>query len=260
MRTKLYTSAAVLLVVLTVTAPPCPADESFLLPGVALSEIKLETGAWCRYLVVDEAMGHLDSTTVYVAIPGETGTGRGGAFWFELESGPSGAGPGGREIAKALVSSQITDLALGDSLCRYVEKIYIKKGTGSVETADPAILERFSLKHPTSDSTWTISSNFPVSTPIGEYLCERKLLHVEDNREILMGRIKLVKRDKDIYDLWLSDEVPVFGLVGCVIDRTRDSRTIPKVPGIPDAGPKQSRTTVRLLDCGTGAASLIPTN
>lgn len=256
------TSVIILFVVLFLVpaAATNGASETFLLPGVALSEIKLEEGAWCRYLVVDEAMGELDSTTVYVSIPRDVIPAGGDAFWFEMESGPSGAGPGDREVVKALVSTKIVGLALGDSLCRYVEKIYIKKGTGSVETADPAGLNRFSLKHPTSDSTWTVSSNFSVSTPIGDFLCERKHLYVEDSREILMGRVKLVKRDKDMYDLWISDKVPVFGLVGCVIDRTRDSRTVPKIPGIPDDGPKKSRTTVRLLDCGTGATSLMPTN
>ena len=99
-----------------------------------------------------------------------------------------------------------------------------------------------------------------VSTPAGEFVCERKHLYVEDNREIPMGRVKLVKKDKDVYDLWLSKEVPIFNLVECVIERTRDSKTIPAIPGIPDSGPKISRTTVRLTDCGGGAGSLVPTD
>lgn len=259
MRTKIFIVCVCAAVVFDAAAPRGREEESYLLPGVALYEIKPEVGAWCRYLVVDEAMGELDSTAVYVAIPGKAQTDRGEAFWIEVESGPAGT-PSDREVVKALVSARIMDLAFGDSLCRYVEKIYIRRGTGPVELADPASLDRFSLKHPTSDSTWTLSGNVTVTTPVGEFVCERKHLYVEDNREIPMGRVKLVKKDKDIYDLWTSKEVPIFNLVECIIERTRDSKTIPAIPGIPNTGPKTSRTTVRLTDCGRGAGSLVPTN
>jgi hypothetical protein len=51
--------------------------------------------------------------------------------------------------------------------------------------------------------------------------------------------------------------VPVFHLVKSEIERTRESRTVPPVRGIPEAGPKTSRTTSLLVAHGTGAEPLI---
>jgi hypothetical protein len=41
------------------------------------------------------------------------------------------------------------------------------------------------------------------------------------------------------------------------IDRTRESRTVPAVKGIPETGPRRSRTTSVLVAHGTGAKPII---
>jgi hypothetical protein len=240
--------------------PAAPADsgeDSFLIPGVALSDAEFRVGAWCRYLVIDEIMGGRDSTTVYIAVTGVTRTATGEAYWVELESGAAGAAARDRESASALISSDINDFSPGDSLCQYIIELYIKRGTGAVEPADPAELERLTLSNPTSDSEWALSADETVETPQGRFECSRKHLAVEDKREIPMGRVTLVKNDADVYDVWFCDDVPIFRVVKCVIDRVRESRTLPAVPGIPDKGREESRTTVELLAYGSDAQSKI---
>ena len=44
---------------------PVQAAESFIVPGVDFSNLTLEEGAWCRYLVSDEALGQVDTTEIY---------------------------------------------------------------------------------------------------------------------------------------------------------------------------------------------------
>lgn len=232
-------------------------NDSFLLPGVTLDEAKLQVGSWCRYLVIDEAMGDIDSTTVYIAITGRQQTVDGEAFWIELESGPYRAPEEEREAAKVLISAGIKNLAPGDSLCHYVERAYIRKGTGAVEPADPKSIERLTLSNPTSDSTWTKVKDVTVKTAYGQFLCEHKYLSVADNREIPMGRVKLIKRNQDSFDVWLSDQVPIFRLVKCVIERVRDTKTVPSIRGIPDKGREESRTTAELLGYGSDAKPLM---
>ncbi len=252
-------SAAGLAAILIVAAWPAAVlgGDSFLIPGVDLGRADFTVGKWCRYMVVDEIMGLRDSTTVYMAVTGKTATDDGEAYWLELESRPVGAPLTDGESAKALILSKIKDLTPTDSLYRYVSELYIKKGTGAVEAADPADLERLTLANPTSDSDWTLTRGEIVETPHGQFACDHKHLIVEDKRRIPMGSVTLVKNDSDIYDVWLCPEVPVFHLVRCVIERVRDSRTEPTIPGIPDKGREVTRTTVELLGFGSDASSTI---
>jgi hypothetical protein len=240
--------------VLTGNSAPL-AGESFLIPGVALSDADFAVGGWCHYLVVDEIMGESDSTTVMVAVTGRTQTSRGEAYWVELDSGPAGAPRSERETAKALILSSIKDISPGDSLGEFIPELYIRKGEGVAEQADPGDIERLNLSNPTSDSSWTDTAGVTVQTPNGRLICDQKHLVVEDKREIPMGSVTLVKNDADVYDIWFSEEVPVFHLVKSVIERVRDSRTVPAIPGIPDKGREVTRTTVELLGYGFDATS-----
>jgi hypothetical protein len=238
---------------------PAPAEggKGFLIPGVALSDAVFEVGAWCRYLVVDEIMGAKDSTTVYIAITGRVDKGGMAAWWLELDSGPVNAPPARRDIACALISSDIKSSAPGDSLYQFVSELYIKKGTGPVESADPASLEHLTLSNPTSDSDWQLNPGESVETARGRFSCDHKHLVVKDDREIDMGRVTLVKDDTDVFDVWLCDDVPVFRVARCVIERVRDSRTVPQVPGIPNKEREETRTTIELLDFGANASAKI---
>ncbi len=174
-----------------------------------------------------------------------------------MESGPWGAGEAERETVKALISAGIKNLAPGDSLCHYIKTAYIRKGTGVIETADPASIKRLSLSNPTSDSTWTTVEDVTVTIQFGQFVCEQKYLSVEDKREIQMGRAKLIKRDEDKYTVWFSDEVPIFRLVKCVIERVRDTKTVPRIAGIPDKDREETRTTAELIGYGSNAKPLM---
>lgn len=255
-RTAVFAAAVILATILTL--PDCPlAGDSFLLPGVTFSNADFTVGAWCRYTVVDEILGERDSTFVYIAVTGRARTGEGESFWLEMETGPAHAGTGEVETAKALISYDIKNLQPGDSLCQYVSRLYIKKGTGPVETADPVELERLTSSNPTSDSEWDLGNDEKIETPGGSFLCDRKSRTVLDQRKIPMGRTTLVKNDSDAYDAWFCDDIPIFRLARCVIERVRESKTVPSIPGIPDKGREVTRTTVELTECGTGAKPVL---
>jgi hypothetical protein len=228
--------------------------DSFLLPGVTFRDADFTVGTWCEYAVVDEVLGERDSTFVRIAVTGAVvDRGGGKSVWLELETGPADAPPGGREIAKALISLKIKNLQPGDSLYQYVSRLYIKRGTGSVERADPADMDRLTSSNPTSESDWVLTPDVAVETPAGRFVCVRKSRTVLDRREIPMGRTTLVKNDADIFDAWFCENIPVFRLARCEIERVRESKTVPAIPGIPDKGRGITRTTVELTAYGTGA-------
>ncbi|MGD8413321.1 MAG: hypothetical protein PVF33_03775 [Candidatus Latescibacterota bacterium] len=252
----LATLALMTAAVMTV-AVPAECGDGFLIPGVALSDAVFEVGAWCRYLVVDEVMGVSDTTIVYLAVTGTVESKGSPAWWLELESTPKGSPPEQKELAKALVSSAVKNVAPGDSLVQFVTELYLKKGSGPVEQADPSGLKQLTLSNPTPDSEWTVKHGVNIDTPNGSFVGDYKHLTVTDDREIDMGRVTLIKNDTDVFDVWLSDEVPIFRVVKCDIERVRDSRTVPEVPGIPGKEREQSRTTVELVSFGKDATSKI---
>ncbi len=135
------------------TGAAVPAElESFLLPGVDVTDIDLEVGRWCRYVVVDEALGEVDSSSFYIAVLGTKAVAGEDAFWIELESGPLGAPQAERDVVRALVSGGIRTLTRGDSLYHYVLELYIRKGNDPAQSVDPVDIKRLTLASPTSDS------------------------------------------------------------------------------------------------------------
>lgn len=253
---RIVTAAVVVSAALLLPAS-LPAEDTFLLPGVTFNNADFTVGAWCRYMVVDELPGERDSTLVYVAVTGRTAIDGKDAFWLEMKTGPPHAEKEEFEVVKALIDYDIKDLSPGDSLCRYVSRLYIKKGSGSVETADPAELERLTSSNPTSDTEWDLTEGEKIETPGGSFLCDRKSRTVVDRREIPMGRTILKKNDSDAYDAWFCDDIPIFRLARCVIERVRESKAVPAIPGIPDKGREVTRTAVELTAYGTDATPIL---
>jgi hypothetical protein len=241
-----------------VTAPAWASEtESFLLPGIDMRSIEFNVGAWCRYRVVDEAMGEKDTTTVYLAVVGREKTATGTAYWLEVESSVTNAEGAERDVARALVDDRIRSMAEGDSLYHYISRFYTMKSHESPEQGNPADLRRLTMVSPASKADWKSESNRPVETPAGKFTCEYRTFERSESRDIPNGRVVLKQKRSDRVEVYTSASVPLFHLVKSEIDRTRESHTVPPIKGIPDAGPRQSQTTSILIAHGTGAKPMI---
>ena len=230
---------------------------SVLLPGIDIRNVDFQVGAWCRYVVVDEAMNVVDSSGVYIAVVGREKTRHGSAYWLEIESGPLSSAPADRDVARALVDEGVKRMAEGDSLYRYVSRYYIRKGRGPVEPGDVHDLKRLTIVSPTSDRDWIVTPQTKISTPAGSLPCESRRFEKTESNETPSGRVKIVQRRTDRVEVWTSSTVPVFHLARCVVERERESKTIPAVRGIPASGPRRSRTTSVVVAYGKGAKPLI---
>lgn len=250
-----------MLTALLAAAAPVSAQErsleSFIVPGIDFARVSLEPGAWCRYVVVDEALGQVDTTDVYIGVPEREDSPYGPAYWVEIASHLRGSGPDGREVMRMLVTDDITGFADGDSLGRFVLKLYIKSGGNPPQEEDPKTYEDFSLVSPTPDSAWTTVDGVEAKTAAGGFICTRKDRTAHDDREFKTGSITLVKKARDDYSVWFCDDVPVFHLVRCEIDRVRSTETIPHIGGMPAAGDKTSRTAAELVEFGFDAEPLL---
>ncbi len=259
MRTKFAAGLIAAGIALVAGVPGSRAADagSVLLPGIDIRTIDFEVGAWCRYVVVDEAMGVLDSSAVYIAVVGREKTSRGPAYWLEIESGPVSGSPDERDLARALLDERVRTMADGDSLYRYVSRYYIRKGRGPVEPGDVHDLKRLTIVSPTSDRDWIVTPRTSVSTPAGRFESESRRFEKTESNEIPSGRVKIVQRRVDRVEVWTTDAVPVFHLARCVVERERESKTIPAVRGIPESGPRRSRTTSVVVAFGKGAKPLV---
>ena len=247
-----------LLIWLSVASPRVVFADDFLVPGVDFSKLVLQKGAWCRYIVVDEALGQIDSTEIYVAIPGGETTPQGQAYWVELKSGQVGAGADESEVLKLLILERITEFYEGDLFGDFVLKLYIKKGARPVDEEDPAEFEEFSTIVPTADSSWVTVSGVSVSTAAGDFTCMKKTRSVRTEQEIPTGKIKLIKKAQDDYTVWFCADVPVFRMAKCLIERSRETDTVPKLAGIPASGVKESWTAAELVAYGFDAKPILP--
>jgi hypothetical protein len=231
--------------------------ENLFVPGAEFSQLVLRSGAWCRYVVVDEALGQRDTTEIYIAIPGSETSPRGRAYWLELSTKPLGESEDEGEVLKLLVLEGITKFSEGDSLGQYVLEFYIKKGTHPAEKRNPRTYDGFSLIVPTSESLWKSSSGKDVSTKAGRFECTEKTRTAEENQQIPTGKFKLIRKSRDDYSVWFCDDVPVFRLVKCVIERSRETEMVPRISGIPVEGHKYSKTTAELVGFGMDAKPIL---
>lgn len=256
---RLRTSCALVLAVwglLACAGPGRAAEaESLLLPGVDIRSIDFVVGAWCRYLVVDEAMGEVDSSTVRLAIVGRESTPNGPACWLEIESGPSGGAEEDRDCSRVLVEERVRSMTPGDSLYHFVRQFYIRKGRGPVEAGDPQDLKRLTVVSPASEKEWRVSPGQSVKTAAGDIVCELRRFEKDESRDVPAGRIVIRQRRADRVSVWISPAVPVFHLAKCEIERVRESHAVPPVRGVPESGAKQSRTTSEIVAYGSGARS-----
>jgi hypothetical protein len=249
-----------LLVWLSAISPELVCADDFLVPGVDFSKLDLKTGAWCRYLVVDEALDQIDSTEIYVAIPESEMTPQGRAYWVELRSALVGAAPDESEVLKLLILERITEFSEGDLFGDFVLKLYIKRGAGPVENKDPNEYEQFSTIVPTADSSWVTVSDVPAGTSAGNFTCMKKTRSVQTEQEIPTGKVKLIKKARDDYSVWFCADVPVFRMAKCLIERSRETDTVPRLTGIPASGVKESRTAAELVAYGFDAKPILPTD
>lgn len=251
--------AVLLIVVSAVVLPVQAADgDSFLLPGIDMRSIEFTVGAWCRYQVIDEAMGDTDTTVVYLAVVGKEKTHSGGnAYWLEVESRVPGRDDSGRDVARALVDEHIHSMAEGDSLHQYISRFYTMKGHEPAQKGNPADLHRLTRVSPAAASDWKTEAGRPLQTPAGKFTCEHRVFDNSESRDMPSGRVVIKQKRTDHVEIYLAPSVPLFHLVKSEIDRTRESRTVPAVKGIPETGPRRSRTTSVLVAHGTGAKPII---
>jgi hypothetical protein len=249
--------AVALLSVLAVGSARAADSESLLLPGIDVRSIDFVVGTWCRYRVIDVALGQADTSEVMLAIVGRESTPDGPAYWLEIETEPRGGGDDERDFSRALVDDRIRTMAADDSIYHFVRRFYVKKGKGPVEAGDPRDLKRITVVSPAARSDWKVTPGRRLTTAAGAIDCELREFKTDESRDVPSGRIVIRQRRSDRVQVWVARTIPVFHLARCEIERVRESKAVPPVQGVPESGPRTSRTTSEIVAYGTGAKARI---
>ena len=103
-----------------------------------------------------------------------------------------------------------------------------------------------------------VTDGIPVTAAGKSFTCTEKTRTVQDDREIPTGKVKLIKKSRDDYTAWFCSDVPVFRMVKCVVERWRETETVPRIPGVPVSGRQYSKTTAELTGFGKNAEPILP--
>ncbi len=231
--------------------------ERFLIPGTAFSHLTVEAGSWCRYLVVDEALGQKDSSILYIAVPHDAPKAAKGYFWLEI-SGVSSAVGNERLSAGLLVSKKIRSPAASDSLKKYILDVLIKRGDDSVEQGDEEALAELEELLSTERAHWEDGSSEVITTNSGKYEASLEFRRISYTKKFPAGKSFFIKKVNDKHSAWFSDKVPLFHMVKYKVMRERNTILDPPIKGVPVAGDRFSSTTLELIAFGSGALTLFP--
>jgi hypothetical protein len=229
-------------------------EDDLLIPAIAFEGMSLTAGAWCRYLVVESSETRRDSSELYIAIPGDSDPPSPGSFWLEIE----GKERHGDTLAmRVLMSDAVRSGDPADSTGARVLEIFIKHGSGPIESGDEELVGRLEseLSKGRRD-LWEDGGKASVRAAGRDFRCVKKMKHVAYEKKVPAGRSTLLKRVDDVHEIYFAGAVPLFHIVRYVSRRSRESKIDPPIPGVPVAGVRKSETELLLIDFGSGARSL----
>lgn len=225
------------------TQPPSPAgaaDVDFLVPGVSLGSIEFEKGAAVSYLVISEAHGIRDTSTVGLEVICSGGED------IELEI-VSSDWPGSVEETVAVrlrLCPEAGEAASAEEFFSCVRSIRVREGAGEYREPSPEEIGDFEIERlflGGGEGTETRSlGEEEIATPAGTFEC-RVLEHARaETREISLGGFEAVRSEKEISVLHMSSRVPFWGLVRSRVER----RVTTEYSGEASAPPSRPAVTV----------------
>jgi len=236
--------AAALLCAILALAAACPparaADLDFLVPGISLRSVSFDPGSRVAYLVVTESYGVADTSVVELAVL-EAGC---GTALLEVSTSPYPRLPDETAWVRLRLDEGVRDMETSDRFVSFVREVLVREGeTGPFEEPSKEDVEELDLERmflPSgADSERVPLGREEIGTPAGDFLCDKYGLENERSMEVKLGGVDAVRREREDTTIWLSPDIPFWGLVRSRIER--ESSTI-----LPDGSRFQPRpkTTV----------------
>lgn len=191
----------------------------FLLPGISLRSVEFESGSSVKYLIISESYGIPDTSMVELAIL-EAG---GGYALIEVSTSPYPRIVEETVRVRMRLSEGACGIEAPEEFSSYAGEILVKDGEGPFQAPSPEDLEELELERmffPSPEDSLRVSlGREEVGTPAGLFSCEKEEIVKLEEAEISLGGVKAVRMERERTTLWLSPDIPFWGLVRSRIER-----------------------------------------
>ena len=217
----------------------------FLLPGISLRSVEFESGSSVKYLIISESYGIPDTSVVELAIL-ESG---GGYALIEISTSPYPRIMEETVRVRMRLSEEVRRIETPEEFSPHVSNILVKDGDGPFQEPSPEDLEELELERmflsSPEDSLRVSLGREEVDTPAGSFLCDKKEILKLKEAGISLGGVKAVRMERERTILWISTDIPFWGLVRSRIER-ESSTTLVDDPGFRQE-PRRSATESVLI-------------
>jgi|GEM_PF-1792806 len=197
----------------------------FLVPGMSLESVSLVPGARVSYLVTSQSFGATDSSYVELRVLDRAG----GAFRLEILSSPYPRSEEGSTTVRLRLAERVTSAATSEAFRSCLEEIRIREGAGAFRAPTQKELDDLDIEElfvrANEHSERRAFEPARIATPAGSFLCDGVELSRKETRQVSLGGVQAERTEEMTSRLWLSREVPLWGLVKSRIEKTDLTRS-----------------------------------
>ncbi len=203
------------------------ADLDFLVPGISLRSVSFEAGTSVSYLIVSESYGVSDTSVVELAVlEAEAGT-----VLLEVSTSPFPRIPDETVWVRLRLEEGVREIESADRFMSYVREVLVKEGgSDGFERPDSEDVEELELERmflpSRADSERVPLGGEEMETPAGRFTCDKFGFESERSMQVQLGGVDAVRYEREETLIWLSSDVPFWGLVRSRIER-ESSTTLP---------------------------------
>ncbi len=204
----------------------------FLVPGVSLASVSFNPGARVRYLVTSEVRGSIDSSEVELAVLECHADG----VLLEIFSTPVPKIEEESVTVRMRLDRRVTVISSPAEFKECIREILIREGTEQFrEPSEDEIAEyefdRVFLRRD-EDTVRRDLGTERIETAAGSFDCDIVELSRHDDRAVKLGGIDAQRVEEEVSTVWLSGEVPFWGMVRSTVERRRETRLIADSPPV----------------------------
>jgi hypothetical protein len=196
----------------------------FLVPGMSLQSVSLVPGARVSYLVVSKSFGAADSSFVELRVLEH----KGGAFRLEIVSSPYPRSKEESVTVRLRLSERVTSVTSSESFRSCMLEVVMKEGTGAFRRPTAKELDEMDIEsiflRPDDGLARTPLESARIAVPAGVFVCDGAEYSRDASRSVSLGGVEARRVDEEKSRIWLSRDVPLWGLVKSTVEKR--SRTI----------------------------------
>lgn len=211
----------------------CPepaAGIDFLVPGVSLESLSFDPGARVRYLVTSEVRGAIDSSEVELAVL----ECHADEVLLEIVSTPLPNNVEETVMVRMRLDRRVTSISSPAEFKECIREMLVREGTeqfrepSEEEIADYEF-ERVFVKRDETAVRRDLGTE-RIESPAGAFVCDILELSTRDRRAVKLGGIDAERVEEEVSTIWLSDEIPFWGMVKSSVERRRETRLLTDSP------------------------------